>query len=106
MRGGTGERFPPYLSLTVKGNASRGALIHLLSPLGETLRDLSAWISDPSQMTEPRGGTVPPVPPLRLAQARARCPDCGAVAWSGSPLIHRHRPPCKFDPTRQGDTDG
>jgi len=28
-----------------------------------------------------------------------RCPECGAVAWRGWPVTHRHRPPCKYDRT-------
>lgn len=38
----------------------------------------------------------------RPALPFTRCPDCGAVAWPGWRVTHRHRPPCpraNTDPT-------
>jgi hypothetical protein len=28
-----------------------------------------------------------------------RCPDCGALAWPGWHIGHRHRPPCPYTDT-------
>lgn len=30
-----------------------------------------------------------------------RCPDCGAVRWSGQVMVHRHRPRCAFDTSQR-----
>jgi hypothetical protein len=36
-----------------------------------------------------------------LAMFGDRCPDCGAVRWSGQPMVHRHQPRCAFDSTQR-----
>ena len=98
-RGERGNGSPLGLANTRAGNKVGVGLIALLSLVGSG--DLGNRRDTPktSPRPESKGGTVPPVPPFPRSSPTPRCPDCGAVAWKGWRIHHRHRQTCTYEET-------